>query len=295
MQTGKPIIDRVRKAIRNGEVVWYSLSEYPWHDDNENIIGTISISRNITDRENLRKAVCLFFTDAAHKLKSPFTVVNGMLGRIIKGQYGKINNESALNALQIVSAECSIVEQRARESLNLVEHLCYKNNIDAASILEDIDVGRDVFNYLVELHATFLEENNVFIDGVMGLIPPGKVFVKANLHKLRSVIEEFMFNGVKYGKIGRDSLNMSYGYWYEPGKLFLNLYTDGVGISEEFLKTGLLCAPFERGSETSELAEGTGLGLYMVDQYMKMMGGGFRCENTPDNHPNCIIWLPVPK
>ncbi|MDD5464341.1 MAG: PAS domain-containing sensor histidine kinase [Candidatus Moranbacteria bacterium] len=294
INTGKSITNCIRSAIRNGETVWYSLSEQPWLDDEGNIIGTISITRNITEREKLREALFLFFSDAAHKLKSPFTTINGMLARIIKGRYGKINDPSVMNALTIVSKECAIIEKRAHDSLDYIGTLCDgKTDLDPLSKIEMIDVGKDIFNYVLEEKTLLLEENNVFIDGTMGLISPGEVFVNADIKKLRAVIEEFTDNSTKYGKNGRNSVSISYGFWYEDEKLFINFYNDGPGINKQFLDNGLLCKAFERADETSTAAEGTGLGMHMVEQYMKMMGGGFEYTETAEGHPNFIIWLPV--
>jgi PAS domain S-box-containing protein len=298
METRDPITNCTRSAIRNGEHVWYSLSEQPWLDDNGEIIGTISVTRNITDTENLREALRLFFGDAAHKIKSPLETANLMLARIIKGRYGKIDkpdveSQSIFNALKNLHKEYSMIEKRAHDSLDHVGTLSHQNDVEAISSVERIDVGKDIFNFLLDVHAKCFEENNIYIEGSMGLVPPGEVFINANLNMLRSVIEQFITNSKKYGKIGKERLHVSYGYWFEDGKLFLNWYNDGNPIDRKFIEAGLLCKPYERASETSEIVEGNGFGMHLVESFMQMMGGGFRYEETPDGHPNFIIWIPI--
>lgn len=293
IKTGKPITNCVREAIRNGKKVWYSLSEQPWFDNDGKIIGTISISRDITETEKLKEALRMFFGDAAHEMKSPLFAANGNLGSIIKGRYGTIQDVSVLNALKNLLKNYQIIEARADESLGHVALLAHKENNHFISNRERIDIGKDVFDFVLDFYADYLEENNVFIEASMGLIPPGEVFVYANLKMLRAVVKQFTTNSVKYGKINRDCLYISYGYWIEDGKLFMNYYNDGDPIDEKFIQEGLLGKPFERSNETSITVEGTGLGLHMVVKFMEMMGGGFRYENTPSGHPNFIIWLPM--
>jgi PAS domain S-box-containing protein len=293
IKTGEPITNVRRRAIRKNVVVWYSLSEQPWFDESGKIIGTISTSRDITDTENLKEAMRLFFGDAAHKMKSPLYSANAMLQRIIKQRYGDIENNSVMRALKNLYKEYCMIEKRAHESLDYVGTLSYQNDVEAISNIELIDVGKDVFNHLLDEHAKFFEDNNVFIEGSMGLVPSGEVFVHANLSMLRAVLEQFITNSVKYGKIGKEQLHVSYGYWLEDGKLFLNFYNNGAPINEEFIKQGLLCKPFERAEDTSEVVSGNGFGMHLVESFMEMMGGGFRYETTPNNHPNFIIWLPV--
>jgi PAS domain S-box-containing protein len=296
--TGVAITNCRRKAIRNGEVVWYSLSEQPWFDGAGQIIGTISTSRDITDTENLREAMRLFFSDAAHKIKSPIEVANLLFSRIIKGRYGNLDkgdaeSQSIFNVLKNLYQQYRMIEKRAHDSLDHVGMLSHTNDVEAISQIQTIDLGRDVFDYLLDIHAATFEENNVYIDGSMGLVPPGEVIIKADLNMLRSVIEQFITNSVKYGKIGKDKLNISYGYKLDDEKIYLNFYNDGQPIDEAFIAQGLLCKPFERANETSEVVEGNGLGMHLVESFMQMMGGGFKYETTRNNHPNFIIWLPI--
>lgn len=299
INTGVPIINCRRKAIRNGETVWYSLSEQLWvKEETGKIIGTISTTRDITDTENLKEALRLFFGDAAHKIKSPLETANLMLQRILKGRYGKVDkpdveSQSIFKALQNLHKEYRMIEKRAHDALDYVGTLSHNNNAEDVCDTTLIDVGKDIFNHLLDAHAKSFEENNVYIEGSMGLVPPGEVFINANLNMLRSTIEQFITNSVKYGKIGKDNLHVSYGYWLEDNKLFLNWYNNGNPIEEKFIQSGLLCKPFERASGTSEIVEGNGFGMHLVESFMQMMGGGFRYETTAENHPNFIIWLPT--
>jgi len=52
IKTGKPVIDKVDKVVSSsGKVYWFSSTKIPWRDKNGNITGTMSISRDITQRK----------------------------------------------------------------------------------------------------------------------------------------------------------------------------------------------------------------------------------------------------
>jgi len=51
METGRSIVDKVERLIRpGGEERWVSVTKVPLHDEKGEIIGTMGISRDITER-----------------------------------------------------------------------------------------------------------------------------------------------------------------------------------------------------------------------------------------------------
>ena len=57
MKSGKPIIDKVEKLIYSGKEFWMSTSKIPWYDKNGNIMGTMGISRDVTERKKYGDSV----------------------------------------------------------------------------------------------------------------------------------------------------------------------------------------------------------------------------------------------
>ena len=51
IKSGKPITDKVEKLIHSGKEFWMSTSKVPWYDKNGNIMGTMGISRDVTERK----------------------------------------------------------------------------------------------------------------------------------------------------------------------------------------------------------------------------------------------------
>jgi len=58
LKTGRSIVGRGEKVVHpDGRVHWYSVAKVPYRDGEGNIIGTIGISRDITDRKRAEEAV----------------------------------------------------------------------------------------------------------------------------------------------------------------------------------------------------------------------------------------------
>jgi len=58
METGEPVVGRVERLIRpSGEERWVSVAKVPLRDENGAIIGTMGISRDITERKRAEEAL----------------------------------------------------------------------------------------------------------------------------------------------------------------------------------------------------------------------------------------------
>ncbi|HBY56248.1 MAG TPA: hypothetical protein DEG96_00010, partial [Candidatus Atribacteria bacterium] len=54
MKSGKPLIDKIEKIIHlNKTEHWVSVSKVPWYDEEGKIMGTIGITRDITERQKI--------------------------------------------------------------------------------------------------------------------------------------------------------------------------------------------------------------------------------------------------
>ncbi len=91
-KSGKPITDKVEKVIKSGKEIWISNDISPWYDRNGNIIGTIGMSRDITNRKNFEDSTLAreksFFTALMNNLpdsiyfkdkESKFVLINKAL------------------------------------------------------------------------------------------------------------------------------------------------------------------------------------------------------------------------
>jgi PAS domain S-box-containing protein len=73
MKTGKPIEGKIEKETHSdGRITWVSTTKIPRYDEEENVIGTLGISRDITDKVLAEKGL----EESANKLKTIVTAVS---------------------------------------------------------------------------------------------------------------------------------------------------------------------------------------------------------------------------
>jgi len=63
LRTKKPIVDKIEKITdSNGNERWFSVTKVPWFDNNSNVIGTMGISRDVTEWKKLKDMKKSLFT-----------------------------------------------------------------------------------------------------------------------------------------------------------------------------------------------------------------------------------------
>ncbi|MCG8617658.1 MAG: ATP-binding protein [Desulfobacterales bacterium] len=110
-------------------------------------------------------------------------------------------------------------------------------------------------------------------------------FIAADQNKLRQVLINLLGNAVKFTEKGQISISVSGGVSSDPRndgryRLVFDISDTGIGIAEadrQKIFDAFYQAAGQRGSR-----QGTGLGLPISQQFVRMMGGGIRVESTPD-------------
>lgn len=100
---------------------------------------------------------------------------------------------------------------------------------------------------------------------------PDCVFVGDKL-RIEQVIGNIITNSYKYAGTVIETTS-----YFEDGFLVLELSDKGGGVPEEEIE--LLTEKFRRGSNSSG-KDGSGIGLYISDHFMKCMGGSLSCRNN---------------
>lgn len=65
MKSGKPIMNKVERIThRNGTKYWVSVTKIPWYDEKREIMGTMGISRNITQQRKIEEKYTFLFDNS---------------------------------------------------------------------------------------------------------------------------------------------------------------------------------------------------------------------------------------
>lgn len=283
METGEPLINCRRPAIRNGEAVWYSLSEYPWFNElNGEIRGTVSVSRNMTEQveqEQKTSAMSQQILDmvkiVSHDLSSPLITISANAKLILNRKFGEINPE--------VFNEVTNIYKRILKLRGVVLDYLHKfTNLSEGQEVEKelVDLRKDVIDEVLEELEEYIEDNKSIIDSALGLIPSGAIILETNKVFLKIIYRNLISNALKHGGIG---CVISFGYEDWGERFVLNVYDNGCGVPDDEIP--FLFEPFIQGKNAPK-GSGFGIGLATIRNMIRSLDGDLWYEKTFRGHSN---------
>lgn len=216
---------------------------------------------------------------ASHQMRTPATGVKQYLGMVLQGFAGDIDaSQKALLEKAYTSNE------RQLQVINQILHLA------------KLESGRIVLakhqTNLNELIADIADEQKSDITArghkLKLQLSKKSISEKVDSHMLRMVIENILSNAIKYT--------------IEPGTLIIKLNQTanhvkisvkdtGIGIDQRYFSQ--IFKQFTRlYDERSERVSGTGVGLYLADQLVKLHGGTLTVQSIVGEGSEFIISLP---
>jgi PAS domain S-box-containing protein len=266
---GEIIRDRIEKVTRNdGTVSYLSVTKVPWTDNGENVFGIIGISQDITRRMEMEELVKTDLHSMTHDFKNMLVGHHGLIDYVIS-LLAKGKVEKSVSLLTQLQGECENFKERLLMTNLRISQLGIEKPIQPET--DTIFDLTDLFNKINEKYQPAMKDKSVELDSFMGLIPPGKFFLKTIYEWLYFAVDNIFSNEIKHG--GEKLSRMTFGAEMDNEKkqLRINVSSDGVRIDPEFVETKL----FKKGQRAKEAAgkEGTGFGLYTAREYMRQLGG----------------------
>ena len=271
-----------------------------WHntylrDDNDEIVGTLSSGEDITRRKQVEKelqeakeaaerasrAKSTFLANVSHELRTPLTAILGYSHLI---QRSKDLPESLKNKVDIISRS----GDHLRELINDVLEV---SRIEAGR-LELHQAPFYLKQLLDELEAMFairVEEKGLELKVNSAASLPTEVI--GDQAKLRQVLSNLLSNALKFTDRGQIELSIGPSH-KRPADLVFAVKDSGVGISPEDLPR--LFQPFEQAMEGRSRG-GTGLGLLISREYVRLMGGDLAATSTPGKGSCFFFTCPLEK
>lgn len=288
---------RVRKG---GTLFWSNVVITALYDTEHSLVGFAKVTRDLTERkrheETLRKANELlrqqqrelerlnlskdeFISLASHQLRTPATATKLLLGMLIEGYRGSLDESQ----LQLV--------QKAYESNERQVAL-----VNGLLQVAQIDSGR------VSLHPTETNVSQLLYDVVEEYMDTAKnrllklwleapdtpVYVDIDTDYFRMAIDNLLDNALKYTcEYGEVQLQLR-----EEGDCFaIAIQDSGVGIAEEDI--GKLFEKFMRiPNKLSKSVGGTGLGLYWTQRVIALHGGKIDVRSKLNEGTTFTITMP---
>lgn len=258
-----------------GNAVWVLLTVYALHDRGENLLTLV----NITEQKKIDTAKSEFLALATHQLRTPIAAIRyavELLGKhLAEGQTER--NEAYV----------------AKMSRNVTRMLALINDFLNVSKLEMGTFATEVTTVnLSDFVTDMLDEFNDRINNqniaVARTDTPENLTIKTDPRLLNIIVSNIVSNAVKYTP---HSGQLTISFTQAGDKVLFEIADSGIGIPSSEIPQ-LFKKFFRASNATSHQAEGTGLGLYIVEQATRQLGGTIEVHSQENVGTKFTVTLP---
>lgn len=260
----------------NRQTATYLSRKKPLFDENNNIIGILGISFDITDRKKMEEDLKIAKEKAeiSSKAKSRFlAIVNHELRTPIACIIGLINlfRSSLLSGLETASL-AEDIDKSAQYLLKLTNNVLDFSKLESGKYTTQLqsfylsDLAREVHHLLKpladskQLHFSYSldEDYSIYCDQQI----------------LRQILINIAGNAIKFTDKGKVTLEF-HTQLLEENKIQFKITVEDTGVGIPADKLSLIFDPFQQLQETysrQTSLQGTGLGLAIVKQFAELLG-----------------------
>ncbi|MGA9997319.1 MAG: ATP-binding protein [Pyrinomonadaceae bacterium] len=221
-----------------------------------------------------------FLALTTHDLRSPLTVISGVISFFTSGRLGELSPEQ--------QNMVSMMERNAQVLIELVNDLLDASKLESGTMRLDL-TSIDLCALTNELRETMeplaREKSITLVETLSETLPP----IEADRTKLRRILVNLLSNALKFTpKGGRVELRAE----QTGGQMFIAVADTGVGIAPEDVER--LFDKYEQTRSRATRGEkGTGLGLYITKQLVELHGGEIKVTSEPGTGSTFSFTLPI--
>ncbi|MCC5916120.1 MAG: PAS domain S-box protein [Cryomorphaceae bacterium] len=272
----------IKVKNKKGEERWWFVSGAPNFNDRGEMVGSIGVHLDITDQKMLEqelanaknfaeaaaKAKELFLANMSHEIRTPLNVIIGMIRQL---------NKESLSDKQMFYVKQS--ETSAKHLLTILNNILDIAKIESGDlevISQEFSLSALAYNVHSILHSQTKEKN---LDFRLNVDPKIKPALIGDETRIRQVLINLIGNAVKFTEKGSITLSVMVESENESGQtLKFEVSDTGIGMSNEFL--GRIFEKFsQEQNHFTRKYEGTGLGMAISNDLVKLMGGFLNVES----------------
>lgn len=238
-----------------------------------------SRARQLQDLDVLKSKL---YANITHEFRTPLTLIKGNAGEIADEHEGEI----AERATSIV--------RNSDKILSLVNQMLN---------LSKVEEGGIQVHYIQTDVVAFVRSIVDFFNGYAGLrklkfhFQPGfrSLIMDLDPDKLEETVSNLLSNAIKYTPEGGEvfvSLRLPEIIQTPDQRVEISIRDTGIGIPEDQLDK-IFIRYYRVEDKWFPYREGTGIGLTLVQEYLRMMNGTIRVTSTPGEGSEFVITLPV--
>lgn len=278
-----------------GSLIYVETNKIPLHDDEGNVIGVLGAFEDITTRKMIEqeliaskeqadksnKAKSEFLSRMSHELRTPLNAILGFAQLLVFDKAHPLVDDQKDSVNEILTA--------GNHLLRLINEVLDLSRIESGIM----EVNKDKVNIIqsivecISLVSRTAKDRNITI--YSHIDQNGEIFVTADTVRLKQVLLNLTGNAIKYNK---ENGEIDISLELENDDFIKVIIKDtGYGMSEDNLQR--LFTPFDRLGQDSNEIEGTGIGLVITRDLVRMMGGEVGVESVQNQ--GATFWFSLPR
>ncbi len=285
----KVFLDLVNKLYRDAEKSSQDLLEFtdgrvfsrytsPLKDANGQPLGRIWFFRDITHEKEIDRAKSEFITIASHELRTPLSGVRWLLEAVLRR--GHLTTQQAEFIRKALESNGRII--------NLANDLLDATSLEAGSITPapiKTDPAKLVAKLVEEARLIAKARNQTILFDS----PSKSMTVSLDPKLVSQAISNVLVNAIKYSGEGK---TIAVSFANKEGKVEIHVKDQGEGMDKNEQKR--IFEQFFRGKAAIHRSiQGSGLGLYLAQKFLRLCGGSIRFHSTPGKGTSVTISLPI--
>ena len=240
--------------------------------------------KELEQAEEASQSKTSFLYQMSHEIRTP---MNGIMGMLTLAQ-------EKLDASHPAAQYLTRVEELSGHLLALINDILDMSRIEAGKVeLEEKAFSlRSLGNKLYDMFAKNLESRGInyevnFEDMTIN-------YVIGDELRISQIIINFLSNAVKFTQEGEIIVTFRQMFFQDGNAdLMIRVHDTGIGMDPEFINR--IFRPFEQeGADTTRKYGGTGLGMAITDQLVKLMNGEIVVKSIPGEGSDFSVFLHLP-
>ena len=266
-------------AIEHGK---YHL--FAFYDHSEDVLKELDYLQQIETTKNESEYKASFLSRMSHEIRTP---MNGIIGMLTLARQSKQDAKQEIYYLQQA-------EDISKYLLSLINEVLDMSRMEAGK-LELESKPFNIYHLKAQLNTIFKEtiekKNVVFKIDYFDF--DVKYFMGDEL-RIMQILVNLLSNASKFTDNGE--ITVTFRQMYKEDKvanIMMRVHDTGKGMSREFLSH--IFRPFEQeGVEISKKYGGSGLGMAITDQLVKLMGGEIVVDSLEGKGTDFTVFLNLP-